>query len=404
MKALLITEYFPPIIHGGGEISAYALAIGLAKNNIEVHVLTSYFPGLQKYEEKHNIKIHRYLKTGINPRKIMDNVRRILLFHNSIKQEAEKLNKKENFDIIHFLNTNSITNLSNIKAQKLATINGYTNFCPKANLYYKKVKFRPGEKNFTKYIRDITSSEYIGKQKFRFYLKYNPIFLIWLYSDYLKRRNQVKYVDKFIVLNDVIKLRNSRKIYNLANINKEIISFPIQIDKNKTIITVIGALEKIKGVDILIKSFQNIENANLLIVGSGSEESKLKQLCKDLKIENKIKFTESVNQKYIPYIYSISDIIVLPTRWPEPFSRVMLEATFFKKPIIATNVGGNKEGVINNVNGYLINNIQELTQKLEILIQDKKLREKMGEESEKIYKEKFQPEKLLKQIIEFYSA
>ena len=400
MKVLLITEYFPPIIHGGGELSAQTLANSLTENKIETHILTSYFPKLQKHEEKDKIIIHRRLKTGLNPRKITDNIKRVIFLQKSIKKQAKKLNKKYKFDIIHFLNTTSITKL-NTKAKKIATINNYTNFCPKSNLYHKNIKWEPGEKKFSKYLKYILTSEYIGKQKLKFYLKYNPIFIIWLYLNYLKRNKQLKYVNKFIVLNDLIKLNNSKKIYNIANINKKIEKLPIDL-KNKTTITYIGALEKIKGPDILIKSFSKTNNSQLLIVGSGSEENNLKELTKQLNIKDRVIFTGNLNPKYIPYIYSKSDIIVLPTRWPEPFSRIVLESTFFGKPLIASNLGGNPEGIKDN--GFLVNNSKELTEKLNLLIKDKKLREKMGKNARKLYDEKFDPKKLIKQTIEFYQT
>jgi len=397
MKVLLITEYFPPIIHGGGELSAQLLAEELAKNKIETHILTSHFPGLEEKEEK-DIIIHRKLKTGLNPKKITDNLKRILFLQKSIKEQAKKLDKEYKYDIIHFLNTTSITKLRT-KTKKIATINNYTNFCPKSNLYHKKIKWKPGEKNFTKYLKIMLTSDYIGKQKLSFYLKYNPIFLIWLYKNYLKRRSQIKYVDKFILLNDTIKLNNSKKIYNLANIPTKLEEFPINLDK-KTTILYSGYLEKIKGVDLLIKSVAKIENAQLIILGSGSEENNLKQLTKQLKIQDRVIFTGKVDYKYIPFFYKNSDIVVLPTRWPEPFSRNILEATFFGKPIIASNTGGNPEGITNN--GFLVNNTRELTEKLQTLVNDKKLREKMGKASKKLYKEKFDPKKLIKQTIDFY--
>ncbi len=50
MKILLISEYFPPKIFGGGEISAWLLAKNLAKRGLDVSVLTSYFSGLEKFE------------------------------------------------------------------------------------------------------------------------------------------------------------------------------------------------------------------------------------------------------------------------------------------------------------------------------------------------------------------
>jgi glycosyltransferase involved in cell wall biosynthesis len=399
MKVLLITEYFPPIIQGGGELSASLLAEELAKNKVETHVLTSHFPGLQEQEEINGVIIHRNLKTGLNPKKIIDNIKRIMFLQKSIKEQAKKLDKEYNFDVIHFLNTTSITKL-NIKTKKIATINNYTNFCPKSNLYHKKIKWKPGEKNFKKYLKMMLTSDYVGKQKLKPYLKYNPIFLIWLYLNYLKRRKQIKYVDTFIVLNNIIKLNNSKKIYNLANIPTKVEEYPIKLEKNKVKILYSGYLETIKGVDLLIRSISKIENIQLIVLGSGSEENNLKDLVKRLNIESKVIFTGKVDYKYIPFFYKNSDIVVLPTRWPEPFSRNILEATFFGKPIVASKTGGNPEGITNN--GFLVNNTRELTEKLQTLTKDKKLREKMGKASKKLYKEKFDPKKLIKETIEFY--
>ena len=169
MKILLITEYFPPIIHGGGELSAQTLAQELVKNDIEVHVLTSKRKNSKVHEIKDNVKIHRLLKTGVNPRNLLDNFKRTILLPTSIKKEFYKLNKKEKFDVIHFLNTTSITELKT-KIKKVATINNYTNFCPKSNLYH-KTNFKPGEKNFIKYLKCMFTSDYIGKQKLKPYLK-----------------------------------------------------------------------------------------------------------------------------------------------------------------------------------------------------------------------------------------
>lgn len=387
MKVLLITEYFPPIIHGGGEISAETLAKELAKNNIEVHVLTSKFKNLKRYEEINKVKVHRLLKTGENPRKLTDNLKRTFYLHKSIKKQTKTLNKKHKFNTTHFLNTTSITK---IKGKTIATINNYTNFCPTSNLQY---NFKPGDKNFINFLKHMIKSDYIGKQKLKPYLKYNPFFLIPFYINYRNRINQIKHIKKFIVLNDLIKLKNSNKIYNIVNINNKIIKYPIK--KRPNTITYIGELEKIKGVDRLLKAAP--KDTNILIVGGGSQKNYLKKIAN----KNTI-FTGKINQKYIPHIYKISDIIVLPTRWQEPLSRTLTEALFFGKPILATDKGGNKEQVKHNINGFIIKSQKEFTEKLNLLTKNKKLREKMGKESRKLYNKNFKPDTLIKKIIEMY--
>ena len=133
-RVLLVSEYYPPKVFGGGEISAEHLAKGLADRGVDVSVLTSKFRGLPGYEENSGVKIHRRLSTGRGPTSM---IKRKLLFPRSIRKELKKLDEKENFDVIHFLNTTSITRC---EKRSIATINSYGNFCPKGNMFYREKK------------------------------------------------------------------------------------------------------------------------------------------------------------------------------------------------------------------------------------------------------------------------
>ena len=83
----------------------------------------------------------------------------------------------------------------------------------------------------------------------------------------------------------------------------------------------------------------------------------------------------------------------------------MLEAAYFGKPVIATNVGGNSEGVIDGKNGYLIKpSKDELKEKLKTLIENKELRKKMGKEARNIYEGRFVLEKNITKIINLYKS
>ena len=82
----------------------------MAEKRHEVFVLTSWFKGLKKFEEKEDFKILRLLKTGSEPSSIMSNLKRGFAFQKSLKKEILKLDKRENFDVVHFLNTTSIPN------------------------------------------------------------------------------------------------------------------------------------------------------------------------------------------------------------------------------------------------------------------------------------------------------
>lgn len=106
MKVLMISEYFPPASKGGGEISAFLLAKSLIKKKIEMHVLTS-SEKEPYFELIDGIKIHRVLSTG-DSGSIKGNLKRIK-FNKNLRIKVKKLDAKENFDIIHCMNTSSIS-------------------------------------------------------------------------------------------------------------------------------------------------------------------------------------------------------------------------------------------------------------------------------------------------------
>ena len=401
MRVLLVTEYFPPKIYGGGELSTKNLAKKLSQSGLEVSVLTSHFEDLPILEEIDGYKIFRHLKTG-NPKKIFGNIKRTMFFQRSVRKEIKELEEKTGkFEVIHFLNTTSIPKFK-VKTKTFATINSYTNFCPKANLFYKEQTACDGC-NPTKFVGCITNSEFVGKTRMTPIMKYNPVFWTMLYWNYMKRRARLKNVGHYISISEFITtqlkkngVKKISKIYNLPDLNDKGPKFEIKEKEVK--VTFIGVLEKVKGVEMLVKSFRGIKGAKLLLFGDGIEKENLEKIS-----GKNVKFYGKVDYKYIPSIYKQSDIIVQTALWPEPFSRIMLESAFFGKPIIATDFGGNSEGVIEGENGYLVKTEHDLREKIQKLVDNKELRKKFGKRSRKIYEEKFETEKLLKKIMNIYN-
>ncbi len=161
---------------------------------------------------------------------------------------------------------------------------------------------------------------------------------------------------------------NARKLLNLP------------LDKN--IILFVGALRSIKGVDYLIEAAKNFVDSNteLYLVGrdDGLKKS-LKKMAQDFKITDFIKFIGPVNHEDIPLWVSASDILVLPSL-SEGRPNVVLEALACEVPVVATDVGGIPELIINGETGYLVpaKNPLELSEKVNKLLGDENQREKMG--------------------------
>ncbi|RZO28840.1 MAG: glycosyltransferase [SAR86 cluster bacterium] len=99
----------------------------------------------------------------------------------------------------------------------------------------------------------------------------------------------------------------------------------------------IGRLEKVKGFDLLISSWVNIET-NLIIVGSGKEKKNLLKLIDKYNLDKKIKIIDGVNRSQLEDIYSDASLLIVSSR-NEGGPRVALEALYLEIPVLSTNVG-----------------------------------------------------------------
>lgn len=145
--------------------------------------------------------------------------------------------------------------------------------------------------------------------------------------------------------------------------------------ENKTV-SFIGRVTKEKGVDILIQSWKSIENKHpdwkLFIVGDGKDKSSFESLVDILNLRN-ITFYPSTNN--VTHYLRESDISVLPSLF-EGFGLSLIEARSQGCALISTKTNGGNKIITDYKNGLLVNigDITDLTNKIELLITDKELR------------------------------
>lgn len=105
----------------------------------------------------------------------------------------------------------------------------------------------------------------------------------------------------------------------------------------------VGALQDIKGVDVLVRALPELEarglDVDLRIAGTGPFESKLRRLAADLAVEDRITWLGYVDHDDLPAEYDRADAFVYPGRLDEPFGRVLLEALSSHTPVVASDVG-----------------------------------------------------------------
>lgn len=225
------------------------------------------------------------------------------------------------------------------------------------------------------------TKSFIHKKILKFNLKKADIICSTSYD--MKSETQ-KYTSKYINVIpfgvDVDQFNNN-SIYFKKN-NNEII---IGITKN---------LEPVYGIPFLLNAFKIVKNRiknkeiKLLIVGGGSQMNYLKNLAKELNINENVIFTGTISYTKIHEYHNLFDIFTICSL-QESFGVAAVEAMACQKPVVASNVGGLKEVVTENETGYLVNvsNEIEYAEALEKLILNENLRINMGIEGrEKVLK------------------
>ena len=110
----------------------------------------------------------------------------------------------------------------------------------------------------------------------------------------------------------------------------------------------------IEALNILIEDY-NRYNYQAIILGSDQGRNvyfkKLLSLSQRYGLNKKIRFIN--HQEQMPLAYSVSDIVVSSSIRPEAFGRVAVEAQAMEKPIVASDIGGSKETVVDGKSGFL---------------------------------------------------
>lgn len=122
---------------------------------------------------------------------------------------------------------------------------------------------------------------------------------------------------------------------------------------------------------------RGLEGFRIYLCGTGPTQSECEALSSELGLERLVKFLGARHD--IPELMNAMDIYCLPSRY-EGLPLSLLEAMACGRPVVATNVVGNDEVVVNGENGLLCRNddFRDLADKLQVLVRDASLREKLG--------------------------
>lgn len=323
----------------------------------------------------------------------------------------KKIIKEENIDIIHVQDRS--TTLGALRAAKKSKVPCVVHFhdywfaCPKGILLKQDLTECRGA-NFARCAKCMISRRFFW-ELYKFY------FLV------LPSWKQLEKADTKIAVSKKVaeKLRwcgIQKNLIILYNPVLDIFFKPIsENDKtriknkyrlNKFVISYFGALTKHKGIFVLaeiMKRFKNMADISFLVAGLEEVGTNLLDYIKKNNLNNVV-FLSHIPPEDMINIYAVSDIVLIPSIWQEPFSRVVGEAFASSVPVIASNVGGPRELIKHGKTGFLVDpqNIQEWEKKIINLITNSSLRQQFKKNAKQDAVKRFRENIIIQELIKIY--
>ncbi len=222
----------------------------------------------------------------------------------------------------------------------------------------------------------------IGKETSKIKKRYNEIMLkgskVIAVSNFIKNHIKENYPElfdknKITVIHRGVDVNN----FNPAKISQEMkvnLIRKLQIPDDKKIILLPARITHWKGHEFLIDALKILKRDDYLCLFVGDYSNKndykkrLEQRIINSNLEGKVRFAGNVTNMAV--IYSICDIVISASTNPEALGRVAIEAQAMERIIIATNIGGSKETIIDGETGFLIENrnIKDLSDKIDQIL------------------------------------
>ena len=336
---LKVLQVIPRLGYGGAETGCYDLAHYLHEQNCSSYIVTS-GGELLKYINKKKVKIIRLPVHSKNP---------ILMLLNTIFLTLIILIL--NVSIVHARSRApawSCFIATKITRRKfVTTFHGTYNFNSRLKKFYNSIMLKSD--------LIIAGSNFIFSH---------------INENYLEYLNHKK---KFLVI-----FRGINTDYfdssTIIETDEDKLLKKWEIKRGKKIILMPGRLTEWKGQELFVESI-NLVNKELgheafyaVILGSDQGrkiyKKKLMRLIEQYRLTNQVRFVDAC--KKMPIAYKISNIIISSSIEPEAFGRVAVEAQSMEKPIIASNIGGSNETIIDNKTGFLFQSgkIESLSKKI----------------------------------------
>jgi glycosyltransferase involved in cell wall biosynthesis len=367
---LKVLQVIPKLGYGGAETGCFDIAHYLTENNCKSFIVTS-GGELLKFVDKKKVKVFRLPVNSKNPLLILINA--IILIGIILINNISIVHARSRAPAWSCLLATKLTG-----RKFVTTFHGTYNFKNNLKKFYNSIMIR--------------SDLIIAGSNFIFsHIKQN-------YSEYLNDKK------KLLVIFRGINVDYFDPTTKFESDEKKLLT-TWNIEKDKKIILLPGRLTSWKGQEVFIEAI-NLVNIELgyeafyaVILGSDQGrdlyKKKLIRLSEQHRLSKQIKFIDHC--KDMALAYKVSDIVVSASTEPEAFGRVAVEAQSMETPIVASNIGGSNETIIDEKTGFLYEagNAKSLSKKiLKLLYLDETLLKSIGIEGRKNIVQKFNVEKM----------
>lgn len=347
MRITLVTQSMYPDSIGGREKYVYYLADALGKRGHKVKVFTCMETFQTKIKKYKNFSVYYFPSFDIPLKPALYRIP-VLMLAKLLNDDADVIHAHD----LHHLTTFECALIAKLKNKPLIVtehgyppLEGLTGFLIKV---YDKTLLRLIKKNSSKIIG---VSNFISGE---------------LHSRYNVDPKKILTVHNALDTNDFTDHNYEfRRKYHL---------------QKKRIILGVGRLTKEKGFQHLIHAFKKISreypDTILVIIGPyRGYKIALDKLVKRLGLNQKVIFTGPLEDKMVKSALNCCEMVVIPSKY-EPFGLVALEAMNFKKPVIASSIGGLTEILTDGVNSLLVEpgDYREIEEKMEMLLEDKNVK------------------------------
>jgi glycosyltransferase involved in cell wall biosynthesis len=243
-------------------------------------------------------------------------------------------------------------------------------------------------------------------------IPFKPLYLV---QDLLTRKYPVKYPDKILAETKYEKSQITRfggdpeKIKVVyRDVDTNVFRRHQQDPNDFGHILFLGRITPIKGIELIIEALPFTPEIKLKIAGpieSRAYYRSLQRKIRENSVNDRVQYIGAVSYEEVPILYSSALALVLPSSY-ENLGGVLLEAQASECPVIATDAGGMSEIIKNGETGFIIKerSHEMLAEKINLLFNDRSLRERMGLAGRKFVLSFFSAEAYVDRILDAYNS